>query len=276
MLARRRVLAGAGVIIVIALGGLASFWYVVLRDDAPPAVSLASALASASSTPTPDASPAIEVTTTAAATATNPVATPEPTAPEPTAPEPATTVLPSADDPASLVGTWVLSQQGDSFVGYRVQEELASIGAATAVGRTATLTAELEYDGTAIIAASVEADMTQLRSDDSRRDRTLRRQALETGAFPTASFELTSPFAIGAVVDGEPVAAIVSGELTLHGVTREVTLDLEGQFSNGMVVIVGSTEIIFADYAIAQPTSFALLSIDDRGVLELQLVFERA
>lgn len=265
MLPRRRVLAGAGVIIVIVLGGLASFWYLVLRDDAPPPVSLASALASVSSTPTPDASPAIEVTTTA--TATNPVVT---------TPEPTTTVLPSADDPASLVGTWVLSQQGDSFVGYRVQEELASIGAATAVGRTAILTAELEYDGTAIIAVSVEADMTQLRSNDSRRDRTLRRQALETGAFPTASFELTSPFAIGAVVDGEPVVATVTGELTLHGVTREISMELEGQFSNGMVVIVGSTEIIFADYEIAQPTSFALLSIDDRGVLELQLVFERA
>ncbi len=270
MLPRRRVLAGAGVIIVIVLGGLASFWYLVLRDDAPPPVSLASALASVSSTPTPDASPAIEVTTTA--TATNPVVT----TPELTTPEPATTVLPSADDPASLVGTWVLSQQGDSFVGYRVQEELASIGAATAVGRTAILTAELEYDGTAIIAVSVEADMTQLRSDDSRRDRTLRRQALETGAFPTASFELTSPFAIGAVVDGEPVVATVTGELTLHGVTREISMELEGQFSNGMVVIVGSTEIIFADYEIAQPTSFVLLSIDDRGVLELQLVFERA
>ena len=87
--------------------------------------------------------------------------------------------------------------------------------------RTATLTAELEYDGTAIIAVSVEADMTQLRSDDSRRDRTLRRQELETGAFPTASFELTSPFAIGAVVDSEPMAATVTGELTLHGVTRD-------------------------------------------------------
>jgi hypothetical protein len=38
---------------------------------------------------------------------------------------------------------------------------------------------------------------------------------------------------------------------------------------------VGSTNIAFADYDIAQPKSMAVLSIEDHGTLELQLVFAR-
>jgi hypothetical protein len=45
---------------------------------------------------------------------------------------------------------------------------------------------------------------------------------------------------------------------------------------NGQVVVVGSTEIVFADYQIAQPTAASVLSVEDHGVIELQLVFSRA
>jgi hypothetical protein len=39
------------------------------------------------------------------------------------------------------------------------------------------------------------------------------------------------------------------------------------------VTVVGSIDIVFADYAIEQPTSFAVLSIEDHGTMELQLHF---
>ena len=45
--------------------------------------------------------------------------------------------------------------------------------------------------------------------------------------FPTATFVLTEPIELGAVpADGEEVTATATGDLTLHGVTREVTIDL--------------------------------------------------
>ena len=39
------------------------------------------------------------------------------------------------------------------------------------------------------------------------------------------------------------------------------------------LIVVGGTNIAFADYGIESPKSMAVLSIDDHGTLELQLVF---
>lgn len=65
------------------------------------------------------------------------------------------------------------------------------------------------------------------------------------------------------------------GDLTLHGVTKQVAIPVEGQFTNGQVVVVGSLEIVFADYMIDKPSAASVLSVDDHGVLEIQLVFGR-
>ena len=76
--------------------------------------------------------------------------------------------------------------------------------------------------------------------------------------------------------EGEPRTFTVSGAFTLHGVTQEVRIDLEGQLIGDVVAVVGSLDIQFADYEIVPPTSFVVISIEDHGVMEFQLLFERA
>ncbi len=177
---------------------------------------------------------------------------------------------------SALEGTWSVVGGGASFVGYRVAEELAGIGATTAVGRTTAVTGTLTFDGGQITDVDLDADVSQLQSDQSRRDMALRQQALETGKYPTASFELSSPIALSSIpAEGTPVSATATGVLTVHGVERTVTIPLQGQLSNSRVVVVGSTEIAFADYGIAQPRAAAVLSVADRATLEIQLAFER-
>jgi polyisoprenoid-binding protein YceI len=177
---------------------------------------------------------------------------------------------------SALAGTWVLAQDGQSFVGYRVREQLASIGAFTAVGRTSDVTATLVFDGNAITDVRVEADLTTLTSDNSMRDGQLRRQALETNTYPMATFALMQPIVLNGVpADGVTISATAVGDLTLHGVTRSVSVSLDGQLTGGYVVVAGSMDIAFADFGIARPASAAVLSIEDRGVMELQLVFEQ-
>lgn len=176
-----------------------------------------------------------------------------------------------------LAGTWTLGSGGDSFVGYRVEEQLARIGANTAVGRTHTVTGTMQYDGSAITTVQVTADLTSLQSDSAQRDGALRRQALETGQYPKATFDLTQPIPMATVpAEGTPLNATAVGNLTLHGVTRPVSIPIQGQRTNGTVVVVGSMDIQFADYNIQPPKSFNVLSIADHGTLELQLVFEKA
>jgi polyisoprenoid-binding protein YceI len=126
-----------------------------------------------------------------------------------------------------------------------------------------------------VTAASFTADLTTLRSDDERRDGQLRRQALETDRFPEASFALTAPLEIGAIATGETVSGSLLGDLTLHGITRFVELAFDARLADGIVTLVATTEIVFADYGIEQPRSMIVLSVADRGTLELQLHLSR-
>lgn len=252
-----RVLALGATAAVIAVVAAVGAWYLLIRNDAPPPVSLAGA-AAALAPPAPSVSAAGTPTTTAAsATATQ-------------------TAAADSAAPASLVGDWRISASGDSFVGYRVVEELANFGANTAVGRTSDVTGTLSFDGSAITEVQIEANLTTLRSDDSRRDNTLRRQSLESGSFPTATFALTQPITLDhEPAEDETVEATAQGQLTLHGVTRDVTIPIQGQISGGRVIVVGSLEIAFVDFEIEPPRARLVLSIEDHATLELQLVFER-
>ncbi len=178
-----------------------------------------------------------------------------------------------------LAGAWTLSERGESFVGYRIGEELANIGTATAVGRTSDIIATLEFDGSEIMSVVIEADLRTLRSDQSFRDSALRTRGLESDTYPFATFTLTESIPIADLPASAEVVRVecVRGTLELHGVTNEVCIALEGQLVDGeLVVVVGSTEIALADYEIEPPTGFRVLSIEEVGLMEFQIVFERA
>ncbi len=184
-------------------------------------------------------------------------------------------------EPASLddlTGTWTVVAGEQTFVGYRVEEVLANIGDITAVGRSGAVTGTLVAEGTTVTAVDIVADLTQLRSDRSGRDRQMETQALETNTFPEASFTLTSPIEIPAVpTDPTQVVEIAAvGELTLHGVTRPIELSLQGTVSGASLVVVGSTEILMPDYDIDPPRAPVVASVDELAVMEFSLVFARS
>jgi polyisoprenoid-binding protein YceI len=185
---------------------------------------------------------------------------------------------------AEIEGTWTVDESvgsfsdfTSSFVGYRVNETLGTIGATTAVGRTPDVSGSLTVDGTTISAAEMSADLTTLRSDDGRRDGQLRRQAIETDTFPTATFVLTEPIELtGSPAEGEEVSVTATGQFTLHGVTRTVQIPLQARLSSGVVTVVGSLEVLFADYGIEKPRAQIVVDVEDHGVMEFQLHFTRA
>jgi polyisoprenoid-binding protein YceI len=223
-------------------------WFFFLRSDAPPPATLEDAVASVTSTTAADIAADAAAETTAA---------------------PDTTVA----SRASLDGAWV-ADTAVSFVGYRIDEELANLGSVTAVGRTGEIDATLTFTGSAVTDLSVTVDMTTLESDRSQRDSAMRTRGLETSTFPESSYILTSPIELGVdPADGETFTATATGDLTLHGVTQSIELELEGRLVDGTVVIVGSIEIALVDYGIEKPTGFSVLDIADVGLLEIQLAF---
>jgi polyisoprenoid-binding protein YceI len=177
----------------------------------------------------------------------------------------------SAPAAAGIEGAWVI---GDgSIVGYRVSEQLFG-QSAEAVGRSEGVTGSLTIQGTTVTDASFEVDMTTFESDESRRDSQFEGRIMEVAQFPTATFELTEPIEIGSPIDGEDVEVEATGALTLHGVTREVTIPLVARLTGDTFAVDGSLTIAFADYDIDDPSG-GPASVGSDGELEVLLVFTR-
>ncbi|NNC39272.1 MAG: hypothetical protein HKN95_01165 [Acidimicrobiia bacterium] len=250
----RRWMALAGLAVV----GIAAVWFFFLRSDNPAPVSLEEAVEAATES-TGDGSPTSTV------------------------PEVVDESLPESSDTGSgdlpdagLDGTWSVLSGADSFAGYRVGEELVGIGVTEAVGRTSEVTGTLELEGSILTAVSVEVDMTSLRSDDDRRDGAMSRQALQTGAFPTAGFVLTEPLDLGSIpTEGVAVSVTAVGDLTLHGVTKSIAMPLEAQLVGERIVVIGSADVVYGDFDIQLPSAPILVGVDDHGLIELQLTFVR-
>jgi polyisoprenoid-binding protein YceI len=95
---------------------------------------------------------------------------------------------------------------------------------------------------------------------------------METNVYPTATFTLTEPIDLGTLLDANTdVAATATGDLTLHGVTKAVTIDIDGRYTGSNVEIAGSIPITFADWGISNP-SFGPVTTEDHGVLEFSIV----
>jgi polyisoprenoid-binding protein YceI len=155
---------------------------------------------------------------------------------------------------------------GGTFVGYRVREEYATIGVRDAVGRTAGVSGTVRIDGARVTAATLEADMASLRSDQAQRDGALRERAIETDRFPRASFRLSRPVALSR--DG----ATAAGELTLHGVTAPVRVLVAGQRgAGGTVELTGSARVDFRRFRIRPPSVAGIVTVQDHGLLEFRL-----
>ncbi len=244
---RRQLLILLVVVAVIAIAGAAGIWYLFLRTAGPAPVSLGTLPPSSAA---PGASPGANA--------------------------------PGTID--GIDGTWTVDTSIGSaadgsgpFVGYRVQEQLATIGATEAVGRTGSVTGTMSIEGTTITAAEFTADLTTLRSDEANRDRQLSRQALETSRYPTATFMLSNPIELGSVpADGEVIDVTATGDLMLHGVTRSVDMPLQARIEGGVITVAGALPITFADWSIEAPQAMIVLSVADQGTMELQLHLTRS
>ncbi|MEM9747299.1 MAG: YceI family protein [Actinomycetota bacterium] len=270
---RRRIIVVLGAFVVLALLAFGAFAWWFLDDDAPDSVTIENAAAQVSAESS-DVDGSSDATVTTEATASAQTATTVAATPADTEPSGAGS-LDGVWNVDTSIGEFSYEDSTGTFVGFRIAEELRGIGSTDAVGRTPAVTGSLVVDGTTITDVSIEADMTAITTDDSRRDDAVR-DALDTDTIPTATFVLTEPIELDdSALDGAPIVADAVGDLTVHGVTASVTIPLDAQLVDDTIVVVGSLEIVFADYGVELPSAPIVLSVDDRGPIELQLFFTR-
>jgi Tol biopolymer transport system component/polyisoprenoid-binding protein YceI len=173
-------------------------------------------------------------------------------------------------------GRWVVAEGADGFVGYRVRERLGSISAPNdVVGRSPAVSGTVTIAGGAVTGAEVTVDMTRLRTDVEPRDERMRDEGLETNRFPAASFRLRKPVPLGDVSGARVVELRLSGDLTLHGVTRPVEFPVQARWDGATIQVAGGTRVRRADFDLEVPNLVGY-RIEDTAVVELELTLVRA
>ena len=187
--------------------------------------------------------------------------------------EPAETAA-SPDSGEGLDGEWTAT--ADSEFGYRVPEVLAGVET-EAVGRGNEIAGSFTVSGSEVTDACFVVQVASITSDQSMRDGQFNSRIMETDTYPTATFVLTEPIVLDELpeVGGDAITATATGELTLHGVTNEVTFDVTVQAGDDVIGVLGEIPIVFSDYDISDPSGGAA-EVGDDGVLEFLLAFEPA
>jgi polyisoprenoid-binding protein YceI len=184
-----------------------------------------------------------------------------------------TTVLKPGETRAPLAGTWKITSP--SVVRYRVKETLFG-QSNTAVGKTNAVTGSMTIAGTTVTKASFTVDLTTVTSGRATRDGQFQGRIMDTADFPTATFALTKPIALGTEPKyGVQVRYTATGKLTLHGTTKDITFPLNARRTANVIAVQGSVPVVFSDYGIDNPSG-GPASVGNTGQMEFVLELEPA
>ena len=177
------------------------------------------------------------------------------------------TALPATD------GLQLIVAPDGNEVRYRVREQLVGVDLPNdAIGATKDVTGGISFDakGNLVPASSkFTVNVGTLKSDKDRRDGYIRGRVLETTKFPTVEL---SPKSITGLTLPLPTTGTktfqVIGDLTVHGVTKPTTWQVEAVFGGGKVSGTATTMFPFATFGLTQPRVPIVLSVADTIKLE--------
>jgi polyisoprenoid-binding protein YceI len=166
---------------------------------------------------------------------------------------------------------------------YKVGEQLAGINfGSEAVGTTEAVTGTivLGIDSTVNSSQSkITVDLKTLKSDQSFRDGYLQRNTLQTDKFPTLEFiprrQVGLPNPLLAAARPVVVGFQLIGDMTLHGMTSEVTWSVVATVTTDSVAGRATTTLPFAAFGMTKPTVPLVLSVDDKIQLEVEFRAKR-
>ena len=184
----------------------------------------------------------------------------------------------------TLAGSWKVASGSEA--GYRVREKFINQpGPTEAVARTTKVTGSLKVasgSGSALTATSIHftIDLTALTSQDKyatfqtyQRDFFIRQIYLQTAEFPTADFTATS-VTLPTDITAGPVTVTTSGSLKVHGVTKNVTTQLQAQLNGNEIEVAGSISVDMRDFNVEVP-DISFTKAEPGVIIEYHLLLAR-
>lgn len=122
----------------------------------------------------------------------------------------------------------------------------------------------------------VVIDAASYKTSSEGRDQDVKENALEVQKFPTITFESTG--LASAEKNGDANADLrLAGRLTLHGVTKDITVPVAVRLEQGRLVADGSYAFKFEEYGVKRPSKMmGLMTTGDEATIEFHVVADPA
>ena len=175
-------------------------------------------------------------------------------------------------------GRWVV-RSSESIVGFRAREKYLSLPVpSTVVGRTSAVHGTMETRGGAIVATRVVVDMRTLKTNDSRRDETLRSSRGPIwDKHPYGRFTLGSqPVRLDRLSSGSVTDVVAQGTLRIHDVDQRVEFPLQAQLSGRRFQVVGQLRTTMTSFGFDPPSVAGLTTVRNGVTIEVKLTFVRS
>ena len=149
-----------------------------------------------------------------------------------------------------------------------------------AIGTTHSVTGNFKIRTTPsplVASMSITVDLRTLQSDASMRDHFIQRNTLETDSYPYATFvSVTTQGLPSNYTDGQTVHFQLIGNLTLHGKTNKETFDVQGKLSGNTISGTATSTIYMTDFGIQPPNLANIAIAQNKVVITLNFVAQKA
>ena len=99
---------------------------------------------------------------------------------------------------------------------------------------------------------------------------------LQSDQYPTSTFTLTTPIDLPAdAASGATVTVSATGQLTIHGVTKTVTIPIQARLSGSQIQLAGSLTFPFSVFGMTPPSIGGFVSVQDNATMEFALNLTR-
>ncbi len=147
----------------------------------------------------------------------------------------------------------------------------------TAVGKTNEVGGDVSVSDTVIKVGTISVNAKTFKTDSSRRDGAIVRFILKSDKPENEliTFKSTQPIALSApLTEGKEISATVSGDLTVSGVTKPVTVPVKIKIQAGTLSVTGNATVKRSDFNLKIPELSFIASVDDAVKISISAIAE--
>jgi polyisoprenoid-binding protein YceI len=208
--------------------------------------------------------------------------TSQPSANQPSAPTTQAATRPAASSGGDANGArtfTIVPEQTEAS--YEVQEQFLNRDLPSqAIGKTNAVSGELQLNlkgKPSGKVTNITVDLRTLTSNESRRDNRIRQQWLESQTYPYAVFTSTDAQGIpDSYTEGQDVSFKLTGDMTVHNVTKPVTFDVTGKLVGDTITGSAKTQILMKDFGIDPPSITGMLTVKDGVTITINFTAKEA